>query len=299
LDDQWTAWPPSWSRSARASVLRLVTGSSVSENLDAGARAGRGPVELVLPDVPTVSRQHARFTFSAGRWWVAKPGYERAFCQRWSWSRGEQPLSDGDSIRWGTGRDAPRSLIEDWIEVRADVRECDWKWWQGDCFCGQLHAMSGWAARLTRSPGWTGAPSATNEGSDSARAPRCAGLRPTCSTAGNCSAVTRPIRFTWRQLQLGHRSALRLVRRAARHVLPTAAESYEARPVVLDQGLWVVKRGRLGAATAGSICRPEAGVDAAGPDGDQEAVTRANELMRRRASRRDQEGCGSSGTRLL
>src|SRR6516165_12457288 len=45
-------------------ALRLVTGSSVAETRTSGARAGRGPVELILPDVPTVSREHARFTFS-------------------------------------------------------------------------------------------------------------------------------------------------------------------------------------------------------------------------------------------
>jgi len=70
------------------------------------------------------------------------------------------------------------------------------------------------------------------------------------------------------------------VRRTARHVLPAAPESYEARPVVLDQGLWVVSvaawvlRLRLDLPT-------EAGVDAADPGSDQEVVTRANELARR------------------
>src|SRR6185437_1233583 len=34
-------------------ALRLVTGSSVAETRMSGARAGRGPVELMLPDVPT------------------------------------------------------------------------------------------------------------------------------------------------------------------------------------------------------------------------------------------------------
>jgi hypothetical protein len=92
-------------------VLRLVTGSSVSETSMSGARAGRGPVELLLPDVPTVSRQHARFTFSAGRWWVANQGMNGLSVNGVPVS-GEQPLSDGDSIRWGTGPDAPLSLIE-------------------------------------------------------------------------------------------------------------------------------------------------------------------------------------------
>ena len=55
-------------------VLRLVTGSSVAETRMSGARAGRGSVELVLPDEPTVSREHARFTFSGGRWWITNQG---------------------------------------------------------------------------------------------------------------------------------------------------------------------------------------------------------------------------------
>ena len=92
-------------------VLRLVTGSSVTETSMSGARAGRGPVELVLPDVPTVSRQHARFTFSAGRWWVTNQGMNGLSLNGVPVS-GQQPLSDGDSIRWGTGPHAPLSRIE-------------------------------------------------------------------------------------------------------------------------------------------------------------------------------------------
>jgi pSer/pThr/pTyr-binding forkhead associated (FHA) protein len=92
-------------------VLRLVTGSLVTETSMSGARAGRGPVELVLPDVPTVSREHARFTFSAGRWWVTNQGMNGLFVNGVPVA-GEQPLSDGDSIRWGTRTDAPLSRIE-------------------------------------------------------------------------------------------------------------------------------------------------------------------------------------------
>jgi hypothetical protein len=92
-------------------VLRLVTGSSVTETSMSGARAGRGPVELALPDVPTVSRQHAVFTFSEGRWWVANQGRNGLSLNGVPVSD-KQPLSDGDSIRWGTGPDAPLSLIE-------------------------------------------------------------------------------------------------------------------------------------------------------------------------------------------
>jgi hypothetical protein len=92
-------------------VLRLVTGSSVTETSMSGARAGRGLVELVLPDVPTVSREHARFTFSAGRWWVTNQGMNGLSVNGVPVT-GEQPLSDGDSIRWGTRPDAPLSRIE-------------------------------------------------------------------------------------------------------------------------------------------------------------------------------------------
>jgi len=92
-------------------VLRLVTGSSVAKTSMSGARAGRGPVELVLPDVPTVSREHARFTFSAGRWWVTNQGANGLSVNGVPVS-GKQPLTDGDSIRWGTMPDAPLSRVE-------------------------------------------------------------------------------------------------------------------------------------------------------------------------------------------
>ena len=92
-------------------VLRLVTGSSVSETALSGARAGRGPVELVLPDVPTVSREHARFTFSAGRWWVTNQGMNGLFVNGVPVA-GKQALSAGDSIRWGTLAEAPQSRVE-------------------------------------------------------------------------------------------------------------------------------------------------------------------------------------------
>jgi hypothetical protein len=92
-------------------VLRLVTGSSVAETVMSGARAGRGPVELVLPDVPTISREHARFTFSEGRWWVSNQG-RNGICLNGASVTGEQPLSDGDSIRWGSRRDAPQSRVK-------------------------------------------------------------------------------------------------------------------------------------------------------------------------------------------
>jgi hypothetical protein len=92
-------------------TLRLVTGSSVAETRMSGARAGRGPVELVLPDVPTVSREHARFTFSDGRWRISNQG-RNGLILNGAPVAGEQPVGDGDSIRWGTNQDAPLSRVE-------------------------------------------------------------------------------------------------------------------------------------------------------------------------------------------
>ena len=92
-------------------VLRLVTGSSVAETRVSGARAGRGSVELVLPDVLTVSREHAKFTFSDGRWWITNQG-RNGLTLNGAPVAGEQPLSDGDAIRWGTRPDALLSRVE-------------------------------------------------------------------------------------------------------------------------------------------------------------------------------------------
>jgi hypothetical protein len=96
---------------ASVPVLRLVTGSSVTETTMSGARAGRGSVELVLPDVPTVSREHARFTFSEGRWWITNQG-RNGLTLNGVPVAGEHPLSDGDAIRWGTRPDALLSRVE-------------------------------------------------------------------------------------------------------------------------------------------------------------------------------------------
>jgi hypothetical protein len=92
-------------------VLRLVTGSSVAETRMSGARAGRGSVELMLPDVPTVSREHARFTFADGRWWITNQG-RNGLTLNGAPVAGDQPLSDGDAIRWGTRPDALLSRVE-------------------------------------------------------------------------------------------------------------------------------------------------------------------------------------------
>jgi hypothetical protein len=93
-------------------TLRLVTDGRVTETRMSGARAGRGAVELKLPGVPTISREHARFTFSDGRWWIANLG-RNGLTLNGSPLAGEQPLSNGDSIRWGSRSD---SLLT-WVEI--------------------------------------------------------------------------------------------------------------------------------------------------------------------------------------
>jgi FHA domain len=92
-------------------LLRLLTGDSVTETRTSGARAGRGDVELRLPEVPTVSREHARFTFSGSQWWIANLG-RNGLLVNGQPVAGECPLGSGDSIRWGTRPDALRSLVE-------------------------------------------------------------------------------------------------------------------------------------------------------------------------------------------
>jgi FHA domain len=92
-------------------ALRLVTGGSVAETRVSGARAGRGHVELRLPGEPTVSREHARFTFSDGQWWIANLG-RNGLALNGAALNGEQPLHDGDSIRWGMRPDALLSRVE-------------------------------------------------------------------------------------------------------------------------------------------------------------------------------------------
>jgi pSer/pThr/pTyr-binding forkhead associated (FHA) protein len=83
----------------------------MTETRMSGARAGRGAVELALPEVPTVSREHARFTFSDGQWRIANLGMN-GITVNGSTVAGEHPLRNGDSIRWGTRPDALLSRVE-------------------------------------------------------------------------------------------------------------------------------------------------------------------------------------------
>jgi len=65
----------------------------------------------VLPQVPTVSREHARFTFAGGQWWVANLGRNGLTLNGVPLVAG-QPVRDGDSIRWGNKPDALLSRVE-------------------------------------------------------------------------------------------------------------------------------------------------------------------------------------------
>lgn len=91
--------------------LRLITAGSVVQTRTSGARAGRGDVELALPPVPTVSREHARFTYADGHWWAENLG-RNGLTLNGVPLTGQQPLADGDTIRWGSTADALVSRVQ-------------------------------------------------------------------------------------------------------------------------------------------------------------------------------------------
>jgi pSer/pThr/pTyr-binding forkhead associated (FHA) protein len=91
--------------------LRLITGDQVAQTSTPGARAGRGAVELVLPQVPTISREHARFTFADGQWWVTNLG-RNGLTLNGVQVAGDHPVRNGDSIRWGGKPDTLMSRVE-------------------------------------------------------------------------------------------------------------------------------------------------------------------------------------------
>jgi hypothetical protein len=93
-------------------VLTLITSGSVAQTRRSGARAGRGEVDLVLPQVATVSREHAKFTYADGQWWVANLGRNGLTVNGAPLSDGGHPLQNGDSIRWGMRPDALVSRVE-------------------------------------------------------------------------------------------------------------------------------------------------------------------------------------------
>jgi hypothetical protein len=114
------------------------------------------------------------------------------------------------------------------------------------------------------------------------RAPRCAGLRYVQHRWELFSRdTTYPVYLA--PDTAGTPLGAEAVQRTARYVLPVAPESYEARPVALEQGLWVVS-------VAAWVLRlrhdmpAEARVDAAEPGGDKQVVTVGNTVMRRGAA---------------
>ncbi len=113
------------------------------------------------------------------------------------------------------------------------------------------------------------------------RAPRCAGLR---YVQHRWELFSRDVTY---QVYLapdpdGAPLSAEAVRRAARHVLPAAPESYEARPIVLEAGLWAVSvatwvlRLRLDLPVGTQVAAPDR-------SGDQQVVTVGNIVTRRGA----------------
>jgi hypothetical protein len=120
------------------------------------------------------------------------------------------------------------------------------------------------------------------------RAPRCAGLR---YVQHRWELFSRDTSYQVFLAPLpggagaGASLSAEAVRRNACHVLPAAPESYEARPVVLEPGLWAVS---VAAWVLRLRLEMPAGVpvDAAGPgpEGDQQPVTVGNTVTRRGAA---------------
>jgi hypothetical protein len=109
------------------------------------------------------------------------------------------------------------------------------------------------------------------------RAPRCAGLR---YVHHRWELFSRDTTY---QVYLapdadGTRPSAEDVQRTARYVLPVAPASYEARPVVLEEGRWLVS-------VAAWVLRLRlemqavSDADPAEPDGGKEATTQAGELV--------------------
>jgi len=111
------------------------------------------------------------------------------------------------------------------------------------------------------------------------RAPRCAGLRYVHHRWELFSRDTT-YRVYLAPEAAGTPPSAEAVQRAACHVLPVAPARYEALPVVLAEGSWLVSVGRWVLrlrldAVAGSRAEP------AVPDGGQQETTRAGTIVRR------------------
>lgn len=92
-------------------LLRLITGIEVVQTRMSGARAGRSrAAELSLPNVPTISRLHARFTYEQGEWRVTSLGRNGVVVND-EVVLGQRTIHDNDLIRWGRQSDALTSRI--------------------------------------------------------------------------------------------------------------------------------------------------------------------------------------------
>jgi hypothetical protein len=92
--------------------LRLVTRGAMVETRVSGARVGRGKAaELRLPNVATVSRLHARFTFIAGQWRITDLSCNGVTLNGQALTS-DHVVLDGDLIRWGKEPDALASRVE-------------------------------------------------------------------------------------------------------------------------------------------------------------------------------------------
>jgi hypothetical protein len=123
------------------------------------------------------------------------------------------------------------------------------------------------------------------------RAPRCAGLRYVHHRWELFSRDTTHQVYVAPD-EAGTKPSAQAVQRTARHVLPVAPASYEARAVVLEEGRWLVSvadwvlRLRLDMPAASST-KPGADEDD-DKDHDKEAITQAREVGRRAGSAREE-----------
>jgi hypothetical protein len=97
---------------AQVPLLRLTTKGSIAETRISGARAGRSrDTELRLPEEPTVSRVHAEFTCTDGRWHITNKG-RNGVTLNGTPLTAEHAIRDGDCIGWGTQPGALVSRVE-------------------------------------------------------------------------------------------------------------------------------------------------------------------------------------------
>jgi hypothetical protein len=111
------------------------------------------------------------------------------------------------------------------------------------------------------------------------RAPRCAGLR---YVHHRWELFSRDTTYRVYLAPEAARTPLRAeaVQRTACHVLPVAPARYEALPVVLTEGSWLVSVGTWVLRLRLDVpARPRA--DPAAPDGDRQPTTRTGTIMRR------------------